>query len=72
MGLGSVPIGAFDDERLRDVLDLPADREVVYPIPIGEPAPYGLPPASQRLHPLAVMLRRESIEEAICSPYGTS
>lgn len=39
MGLGSVPIGAFDDQRLRDVLDLPADREVVYLIPIGEPAP---------------------------------
>lgn len=39
MGLGSVPIGAFDDERLRDILDLPADREVVYLIPIGEPAP---------------------------------
>ena len=39
MGLGSVPIGAFDDERLRDILDLPADREVVYLIPVGKPAP---------------------------------
>ena len=39
MGLGSVPIGAFDDARLRDILDLPADRDVVYLIPIGEPAP---------------------------------
>ena len=39
MGLGSVPIGAFDDARLRDILDLPTDREVVYLIPIGEPAP---------------------------------
>jgi SagB-type dehydrogenase family enzyme len=39
MGLGAVPIGAFDDARLREVLDLPADREVVYLIPIGEPAP---------------------------------
>lgn len=39
MGLGSVPIGAFDDVRLREVLDLPSDREVVYLVPIGEPAP---------------------------------
>ncbi|HEY6060450.1 MAG TPA: SagB/ThcOx family dehydrogenase [Gemmatimonadales bacterium] len=39
MGFGAVPIGAFDDARLREVLDLPADREVVYLIPIGEPAP---------------------------------
>lgn len=39
MGLGAVPIGAFDDERLREILELPADREVVYLIPLGEPAP---------------------------------
>jgi SagB-type dehydrogenase family enzyme len=39
MGFGAVPIGAFDDARIREVLDLPADREVVYLIPIGEPAP---------------------------------
>jgi SagB-type dehydrogenase family enzyme len=39
MDLGAVPIGAFDDARLREVLDLPSDREVVYLIPIGEPAP---------------------------------
>ena len=39
MGFGAVPIGAFDDARLREVLDLPSDREVVYLVPIGEPAP---------------------------------
>lgn len=39
MGFGAVPIGAFDDARIREVLDLPTDREVVYLIPIGEPAP---------------------------------
>lgn len=39
MGFGAVPIGAFDDARLREVLDLSSDREVVYLIPIGEPAP---------------------------------
>jgi len=38
MGLGAVPIGAFDDARLREVLDLPADREVLYLIPVGDPA----------------------------------
>jgi SagB-type dehydrogenase family enzyme len=38
MGLGAVPIGAFDDARLRKVFDLPADREVLYLIPVGDPA----------------------------------
>ncbi len=39
MGFGAVPIGAFDDARVREVLDLSGDREVVYLIPVGEPAP---------------------------------
>ena len=39
MGFGAVPIGAFDDARVREVLELPEDREIVYLIPIGEPAP---------------------------------
>jgi SagB-type dehydrogenase family enzyme len=38
IGLGAVPIGAFDDTRERHVLDLPGDREVLYLIPVGEPA----------------------------------
>ena len=38
MGLGAVPIGAFDDARVRNVLDLGSGREVVYLIPVGEPA----------------------------------
>jgi SagB-type dehydrogenase family enzyme len=38
IGLGAVPIGAFDDARLREVLDLSGDREVLYLIPVGEPA----------------------------------
>jgi SagB-type dehydrogenase family enzyme len=37
-GLGAVPIGDFDDARLREVLDLPADTDVLYLIPVGEPA----------------------------------
>jgi SagB-type dehydrogenase family enzyme len=38
IGLGAVPIGAFDDGRLREVLDLSGHREVLYLIPVGEPA----------------------------------
>lgn len=37
--LGAVPIGAFDDARLRGVLDLPGDTDVLYLIPVGEPSP---------------------------------
>jgi SagB-type dehydrogenase family enzyme len=36
--LGAVPIGAFDDARLREVLHLPDDTDVLYLIPVGEPA----------------------------------
>jgi nitroreductase len=36
-GLGAVPIGAFDDARVRRALDLPTDHEVLYLIPVGEP-----------------------------------
>lgn len=38
LGLGAVPIGAFDDARLREVLDLPGSHDVLYLIPVGEPA----------------------------------
>jgi SagB-type dehydrogenase family enzyme len=38
-GLGAVPVGAFDDARLREVLDLPGDSDVLYLIPVGDPAP---------------------------------
>lgn len=43
--LGAVPIGAFDDARLREVLDLPATTEVLYLIPVGQPAAPGSPDA---------------------------
>lgn len=36
MRLGAVPIGAFDDARVREVLDLGGDREVIYLIPVGK------------------------------------
>ena len=36
LGLGSVPIGAFEDSRVREVLDLPAEHEPFYIIPVGK------------------------------------
>ncbi len=38
LGLGSVPIGAFEDELVKSVLSLPADHEPLYIIPVGHPA----------------------------------
>jgi len=35
MGLGSVPIGAFVDEEVKEVLSLPDDQEPIYIIPVG-------------------------------------
>lgn len=37
LGLGAVPVGAFDDERLHRVLDLPPDHRPVYLLPVGHP-----------------------------------
>lgn len=37
LGLGAVPIGAFEDRRVQAVLDLPADYEPLYLIPVGHP-----------------------------------
>lgn len=38
LGLGGVPIGAFYDDRVADVLDLPKDHEPLMIIPVGHPA----------------------------------
>jgi len=35
LGLGSVPVGAFHDEQVRNALRLPEDHEPLYLIPIG-------------------------------------
>ncbi|MBP9020920.1 MAG: nitroreductase family protein, partial [Syntrophobacterales bacterium] len=35
MGLDSVPVGAFHDERVRQVLDLPDDHRPVYLVTVG-------------------------------------
>ncbi len=37
LGLGSVPIGAFEDQKVKKVLDLPDNLEPLYIIPIGYP-----------------------------------
>lgn len=37
LGLGAVPIGAFEDTRLQAVLDLPDDHAPLYLIPVGYP-----------------------------------
>lgn len=38
LGLGAVPIGAFDDEGVRAALSLPQDHAPIYLIPVGRPA----------------------------------
>ncbi len=35
LGLASVPVGAFDPRKLRKLLRLPADQEVMYLAPVG-------------------------------------
>jgi SagB-type dehydrogenase family enzyme len=37
LGLGAVPVGAFDDERVSDVLALPDDESPLYLVPVGRP-----------------------------------
>ncbi|MGC8875330.1 MAG: SagB/ThcOx family dehydrogenase, partial [Chloroflexia bacterium] len=38
LGLGAVPIGAFDDAAVRRALRLPPDTLPLYLIPVGEPS----------------------------------
>ena len=37
LGLGGVPIGAFHDDKVKEVLELPPDQEPLYLIPVGHP-----------------------------------
>jgi len=39
LGLGSVPVGAFEDSEVMAVLELPADHVPLYLLPIGHPGP---------------------------------
>lgn len=38
LDLGAVPVGAFSDQRVQEVLGLPGDHEPLYLIPAGHPA----------------------------------
>jgi SagB-type dehydrogenase family enzyme len=38
LGLGSVAVGAYDDEAVKEVLSLPDDQEVYLIVPVGRPA----------------------------------
>lgn len=38
LGLGAVPVGAFDDRGVQEVLQLPAEHEPVYLLSIGRPS----------------------------------
>ena len=38
LGLGSVPVGAFDDAAVHRVLGVPEDHEPLYLLPVGHPA----------------------------------
>ena len=39
LGLGAVPVGSFDDDRVRNVLGLRPDVTPLYLVPVGHPAP---------------------------------
>jgi len=43
LGLGAVPVGAFDDERVGRLLSPSRELHPAYLVPIGYPAPAGLP-----------------------------
>ena len=37
LGLATTPVGAFRDDQVRDLLELPPDTEPIYLLPIGRP-----------------------------------
>ena len=37
LGLGGVPVGAFEDEALQNALGLPSDQHPLYLVPVGHP-----------------------------------
>jgi len=43
MGLGAVPVGAFYDDKVKEVLNLPSDHEPLYLVPVGYPEKDGRP-----------------------------
>jgi len=39
LGLGAVPVGAYDDDQVHALLKLPKEQRVFYVIPVGKPRP---------------------------------
>jgi SagB-type dehydrogenase family enzyme len=39
LGLGAVPVGAFEDAKVAELLKLPTDQTPLYLIPVGQPSP---------------------------------
>ena len=37
LGLGALPVGAFDDDAVRTIVKLPTQHLVLYLVPVGEP-----------------------------------
>jgi len=37
LGLGAVPLGAFDDAKVKELLAMPEEERAVYVIPVGVP-----------------------------------
>ena len=37
LGFGAVPVGAFDDTAVSEIIGLPADHEPLYLLPVGHP-----------------------------------
>lgn len=46
-GLGTCPVGAFDEEKVREILNLPKNLRPIIIVPVGYPA--HKPPASSRV-----------------------
>lgn len=38
LGLGTVPVGSYDDDAVSEILGLPADHAPLYLLPVGHPA----------------------------------
>jgi len=54
LGLGSVPIGAFEDKKVEKICRLPSDEEAIYLIAVGYPAGVSVIPGTiKQLRPTA-------------------